>query len=108
MVLSCVNLTLGQAASLQVHTVCPVKVKVPHVSCTHLDHLFDKWKALLNTCSSFEKLLDLIEPHQWKSALWTEIVLATMEAEYIALSVVMWKLIKLQTLLFSASRTLSD
>ena len=61
---SCINETLVQAASLQVHTVCPVKAKVPHFSSVHLVHLFNKWKESLNACSSFKKPLDSTEPHQ--------------------------------------------
>ena len=45
---SCVNVTTVQAASIQVHTVHPVKTKSPHVSAIHLAFLFDKWKESLD------------------------------------------------------------
>ena len=64
MVPSCINATLAQAASLQVHTVCSLKTKVPHVSSAHLAFLFDKWKESLDTRSAFEKSLDLIDQPQ--------------------------------------------
>ena len=64
MALFCINVTSVQAASLQVHTICPVKTKASNVLSTHLAFLFDKWKESLDTHSSFKKLLDLIEPHQ--------------------------------------------
>ena len=64
MVLLCVNAMSVQAASLQVHTVCQIKMKAQHVSSTHLAFLFDELKESLNTHSNFKKLLDSIEPHQ--------------------------------------------
>ena len=64
MVFLCINVTSVQAASFQVHTVCPVKMKAPHFSSTHLAFLFNKWKESLNTHSNFEKLLNSIKPHQ--------------------------------------------
>ena len=44
MVLSCINVTTVQAASIQFHTARPTKMKSPHVSSIHLAFLFDKWK----------------------------------------------------------------
>ena len=41
----------------------------------------------------------------WKSVLQTEIALSTVEAEYIALSTAMRKLIQLQTVLFEIKNT---
>ena len=64
MVLLCINVTSVQAAGLQVHSVHPVKTKVPHVSSVHLAFLFDKWKELLDTCSAFNKLLESIDQPQ--------------------------------------------
>ena len=64
MVLPCINVTAVQAASIQVHTACPTKLRSPHVSLIHLAFLFDKWKELLDKQSNFEQLLDTIEPHQ--------------------------------------------
>ena len=64
MVLSCINVTTVQAASIQVHTAHPTKIKSPHVSSIHLAFLFNKWKESLNKRSNFKKLLDTIEPLQ--------------------------------------------
>ena len=64
MVLSCINVTSVQVASLQVHSTRPVRVKAAHVSSIHLAFLVNKWKELLNTLSAFDKLLDLIESPQ--------------------------------------------
>ena len=55
---------LLHTATFQVHTVCPVKTKAPHVSSVYLAFLFDKWKESLNPHSNFEKLLDSNKPHQ--------------------------------------------
>ena len=60
MVLSCINVTSVQAASLKVHTVRPINAKVT----AHLALLFDKWKESLDTHSAFDKSLDSIDPPQ--------------------------------------------
>ena len=44
-------------------------------------------------------------PVLWKSVVQTEIAISTLEAEYIALSTVMRKLIQLQTVLFEMKNT---
>ena len=64
MVLSCINVTTAQAASLQVHTARPIKTKSPHVSSIHLAFLLNKWKESLDKHSDFKKLLDSIKPPQ--------------------------------------------
>ena len=64
MVMSCINVTTVQAASLHVHSARPIKSKSPHVSSIHLAFLFDKWKESLDKRSDFDKLLDSIDPPQ--------------------------------------------